>query len=438
MTSIRGYLISFLLALVTLSSFLSAIQVYRTGQQHLQELLDQHLIDDARLLESVDTEPPAQRALSLSDTLIYQILTREGRILHQSPQLPATPLMPLSQGFDEVTFLGQRWRSYALVTTDQRWILVAEPLHLRDQILDALMTEMIWPVVMSLPLLMLAIGWVVGRGLSPLTSLSNQLRQRQEDDLEPITRDQLPEELQPLLVALNEWQIRLKDVLERERHFAADAAHELRTPVSILKLQLHNLGQHPALSEAAMAPAWQATADLGHLIEQLLMLYRSTPDQFVMKHEPVDLLTCAREVIAQHFEAIDARHQHIELQGETAWVCGHRMALTGLIENLVTNAHKYTPSGGTLHVTVSATAQHATLVVEDSGPGIPEADRTRALDRFQRLTHQSSAISGCGLGLAIVRHITQRHQGQLTLGRSDTLGGLCVTVRLPTRHEKRS
>lgn len=431
MTSIRRFLVYLLAATFALTSFVAAVQAYHSGSRSLRQLLDQHLIDYALVLAQQDATVSRRQPVSSQTSLAYQIVSRDGLVLGRSASAPDMPLMALSQGFDEVNFGGQRWRALATRVDAERWVLVAEPLRLRDRVTDALITEMLWPMLVAIPLAALLIWLVVGRGLNPLLQLSARLQRRQADTLEPISLAVLPSELQPVLAAINDWQDRLKRAFERERHFASDAAHELRTPVSTLKIHLHNLQRQSSGDAAHWQPVQRAVADLEHLIEQMLMLYRTAPDQYLARHERLDLAALAREVIAGRYDDIDRKRQTITLEAPSVCVDGNRFALAALLDNLVSNAGKYTPEGGEIIVSLSARAGVAEVTVEDSGPGIPPERRDIALERFQRLQHGSGDIPGCGLGLAIVRHVVERHGGHIRLDESPRLHGLRVCVQLP-------
>lgn len=430
-TSIRRFLIYLLAATFALTSFVAAVQAYHSGSRSLQLLLDQHLIDYALVLAPQnDLTLPGQPVAS-QNGLAYQIVSRHGQVLGQSSGTPNLPFMALSQGFDEINFAGQRWRALATRVDAEHWVLVAEPLRLRDRVTDALISEMLWPLLLAIPLAALLIWAVVTRGLSPLLLLSSRLQARDDATLAPIVLPVLPEELQPVLAAINAWQERLRLAFERERHFASDAAHELRTPVSTLKIHLHNLQQQAGHDAARWQPALRAVADLEHLIEQMLMLYRTTPDQYLARHEPLNLAVLARDAIAQRYADMDAREQTITLEATSESVSGNRFALTALLDNLISNASKYAPRGGEIRVTLASAGHETALVVEDSGPGIPQDHRAAAMERFQRLHHGSGDIPGCGLGLAIVRHVVDRHGGRLSLDESPSLHGLRVRVWLP-------
>jgi two-component system sensor histidine kinase QseC len=227
---------------------------------------------------------------------------------------------------------------------------------------------------------------------------------------------------------------------DREKRFAADAAHELRTPISVLKVQLHNLLHDlntRQLPEPVLQPARLSLQELGdgidrlaHLIEQILVLNRTAPAQYMRQFLPVDLLELVQHVVSNEFDHFLARDQIFSLDGLPVSIAGDKTALQSLVQNLLINASKYTPAGGQINVAIGREGSKVVLQLEDSGPGIPEAQYEQVFDRFYRLSDEQHdlAVSGSGLGLAIVKHIVNMHQAEIRLSRSLSLGGLCVKV----------
>jgi two-component system OmpR family sensor kinase len=247
-------------------------------------------------------------------------------------------------------------------------------------------------------------------------------------------------------VELNALFARARGELEARKNFVADAAHELRSPLTALKLQAQALrrpveaGDDPGTREAAVARLNQGIDRTIHLVEQLLALARAEGGEATAAeplHTATDLHEVARLAVADVLSHAQARgidlgldeastHQALRVRGDTE-------ALRALLRNLLDNAVKYTPAPGRVDVSLTREADQAVLRVDDSGPGIPEAERERVFDRFIRgeLAGAASRVTGSGLGLAIVRAIADRHGATLTLGSSPALGGLRVECRLP-------
>jgi two-component system OmpR family sensor kinase len=284
-----------------------------------------------------------------------------------------------------------------------------------------------------MPILMLVVWWVVSGSLQPVARVRSQVASRQADDLSPVSENGLPDEVQPLVQELNLLFGRVKTAFETQQHFVADAAHELRTPLAALKLQVQSL-ERSDNPEARMVAVRRLTAGIERatrLVEQLLVLARQEASATggVARRE-VDLAEMARRAVADLVGLAQAKGVDLGLyQAEAASVEGQPEALGILLRNLVDNAVKYTPGGGTVDISVRKVAGAVQLAVEDSGPGIPPEERERVFDRFYRVP--GSEAAGSGLGMAIIKAIADRHGAKLTLGQSERLGGLCATVTFP-------
>jgi signal transduction histidine kinase len=281
-----------------------------------------------------------------------------------------------------------------------------------------------------LPLLGAAIVGVVGNGLRPLRRVAGEVQRRDAHSLTPLAVERLPLEVAPLIDALNRLLLRLHEAFQAQRAFVADAAHELRSPLTAVRLELQLLDRAP--DEAARL---EARANLGaavnraiHLVEQLLTLARSEPREAVGEWVGIPLEQAAADGTADANALAVARRIDLSLEAEPAEVRGDRDALRVLVRNLVDNAVRYTPEGGRVRVSTHPQPFGATLEVQDTGPGIPPPDRERAFDRFYR--RSNAPEGGSGLGLAIVKAIADRHGAQVRLDDAPG-GGLKVTVSFP-------
>jgi two-component system OmpR family sensor kinase len=254
-----------------------------------------------------------------------------------------------------------------------------------------------------------------------------QLAQRQADDLSPVSDAELPDEVQPLVSELNLLFERVQRAFAAQQHFVADAAHELRSPLAALRLQLQGL-QRAGDDTARAAAAERLSAGIDRatrLVEQLLTLARQ--EASTAGAEPVDLRAVAQLALADVAPAAQARGMDVGLlDSAPATVPGNAEALRMLVRNLLDNAIKYTPTGGQVDLQVRVHEGQAVLTVEDSGPGIAPQHRDRAMQRFVRIT--ADGAPGSGLGLAIVQAIAQAHGAAVALGTSARLGGLQVVV----------
>jgi two-component system OmpR family sensor kinase len=329
-------------------------------------------------------------------------------------------------GFSDTRVNGLRLRIYTLQTPENT-IQIAQDLDAREARARVLAANAVLPVLLLAPLLMLAVGWVISKSLAPLTRMRKQVAEREATDLSPLTTQGVPQEVQPLVAELNLLFGRVRETLQAQQHFVADAAHELRSPLTALKLQVQ--AAERARDEPARAAA---VADMAAgieraiaLAEQLLVLARAESVEADDAAEPVDLEVLAREVVSELLPRAQAKQQDLGLaNSEPAAVRAPREALRLALRNLVDNAIKYTPAGGRIDIALGSNW----LAVDDSGPGIPEAERQRVLDRFYRVPGTEAA--GSGLGLAIVKAVAERIGADLVLGTS-ALGGLRVEIRFP-------
>ena len=436
MKSIRTYLLLTLLATITVVSFLSVLHGYRSSIDKVDELFDQRLIELAEIIvhANQDTLPRDEHSTGVKPSVFFQIWSADKALLARSENAPDIELLASlkSNTFNEVNANEFRWRTFTL--KDEllnRWVITAERVDLRYGLADTIVSEAIRPTVVAIPIAALIIWLVIGLGLRPLKQLAQQLSNKRADDLTPVLLEQSPRELTQLISTTNDLLSRLNAAFTREQQFSADAAHELRTPISALNVQLHNLKQERSLSEDELRPLSEGIQRMGHVVEQILSLYRNAPDQGLCQQQTVDLYEVAQRVMANEYCQLQKKNQEISLFAEAGcFIDGDQFALETLVQNLVVNAGKYSPEASKIEVSINKLGDSMTLVVEDSGTGIAEADYERVFERFYRVggdRHDSGEV-GCGLGLAIVKHIVVMHGASITLGRSHTLGGLQVNV----------
>lgn len=443
MASIRLFLTLTLIAIIVLVSFLSSLRGYHESMGEAEALFDMQLQEHAKLLSLVDPGSgtklveelvlplQADQKLRTESLIAYQMYDGQGKLLLRSVAAPFTPMSAQEVGYSDRNFSAYRWR--VLVVQEpvkDRWVMVAQRLDVRYELAESVILESVIPIVLSIPLAALLIWFMVGYGLRPINQLAREVRSRQVSDLSPVRLDNVPRELTPLTLSTNDLLRRLHSSFNREKRFAADAAHELRTPISILKVQVHNLLAEMEAPTATMMELRQGIDMMGHLVEQILLLNRTTPDQYMVQFVPLELYALAQEVISSEYEQVLEREQNFDLEGGAVTIAGDATALRSLILNLLSNASKYSPQGARIRMRVQGRAGKAILQFEDAGPGIPEAYRERVFDRFYRLDgdRHASGVSGSGLGLAIVKHIVEMHGGTIALSSSRDLGGLCVSI----------
>ncbi len=435
--SLRVRLLGLLLVVVLLAAALQGVLAYRSALAEADALFDYQMQQTALALraglplnvQGSDVRGPVEEG---GAELVIQVWTNEGLRIFESAFGTALPQVAVL-GFANVQARGEPYRVFSLQTRAQV-IQVAQAVAVRQRMARTLAWRTVAPLALMLPLLGLAVWWVLGVSLAPVERVRRQLAARAAQDLSPVTEQGLPSEVRPLVQELNLLFARVQQAFDAQQHFVADAAHELRSPLAALKLQVQGLqraGDAPARGVALQRLS--AGVDRAvRLVEQLLALARSEAGAASgALSQSVELAEVARLALADATPAAQARGIDIGLADSHAGaVRGQREALRMLARNLLDNAIKYTPPGGTVDVQVLAQDGQLLLTVQDSGPGIAPQERARVLDRFYRANgEQGSEVQGSGLGLAIVQSIARWHGAQLELDASPRLGGLRVTLR---------
>ena len=432
MNSIRLRLLLSLMALLGLAALVIGGLTYRAVLGETETLFDYQLRQMALSLRD-QGEISADQVDALSDQeldFVVQIWTVDGRSIYASRPHSALPTRARI-GLADVQVGAEVWRTFGVVTRD-RVIQVAQPLRIRSSLAAQAALRSALPLAgVALPMALM-IWWLVSFSLRPLRRLAEGVTRRDADSLQPLAEQDLPDELRPLAAALNALLQRLGRSLDTQRAFVADAAHELRSPLTALKLQVGLLRRAPDAGARVEAVASLAAGieRAARLVEQLLVLARSEPGAPTAAMEDLELGELVRNALVDTAALAIARGSELSLDtAAPAWVLGERAALAALARNLADNALRYSPAGARVEVRVAEdgqTGRGVLLQVDDSGPGIPAADRERVFDRFYR--RQSGDAEGSGLGLAIVRAVADRHRARVELGDSP-LGGLRVTVR---------
>jgi len=429
MSSIRVFLIASILATLTLFNFVAALQGYNSSLQEAEKLFDSQLFDTAKLISNLHVDKTTSSLNHLND-LAFQIW-HESQLLGASTNAQGEIITELFPGYGYANFNGYRWRTFVYFDPGRNnWIIAAERTDIRFALAETVIIKAVLPIVLSIPLIGLLIWLIISRGLKPLRDLSSQLKNKQINDLSPIEIPAIKKELEQVIHSINTLISRLGSAWDREKRFTADAAHELRTPISALKIQLHNLKEDLTTDNEAFVQLQSGIDRMQHLVEQLLSLYRSTPSEFSSHFTPVDLYQLAQDVIAEQHPNFEEKGQTLELEGSTNIVEGDLFSLQTLLQNLLSNANKYTPNGGIIQVSVERLDAQVCLKVEDSGIGIDPNDYSKVYDRFQRLHNKSmiTEISGCGLGLTIVNHIVELHHATISISPSGFDSGTAFAI----------
>jgi two-component system sensor histidine kinase QseC len=432
---------------------------YQRTLNETEELLDGRLTQSARTLDVLIQQPGINALHSSTNGALvvpvvgrdaeklevhahthelgvgYQIVDMQGRVRLATANLAQLPLSrtPVS-GFGNHYFDGFGWRIFTLVDNAGGVVIrVGERDESRHDIAHALWLNLGLPQLIGLPLLALLVGWAVRRGLRPLERLTQALASRAPGSRRPIQLKQAPQELQPVVDALNTQLERLEDALERERRFSADVAHELRTPLASTMIHLDGAmsTDMPVNTKAALVSAQLGLSRLARRIEQLLALARLEAGAAAGQRSEIDLVDVAMNVIDELAPLLsESGVEFAFVERETVLrIEGNEAALAALLRNLIENAMHHVPAGGQVQLSLAREADVVVIEVIDNGPGIPAERRASVFARFHR--EASSGGDGYGLGLSIVQRAAQLHGATIELLDAPSGRGLRVRVAIP-------
>lgn len=438
MTSLRTNLVLWLTGALGLGIAAVLAATYSFALHQFGAILDQELIQIAQAVHlREDWSEAGDVRIAREDVAFAVRAYDDGGKLYFESGLPALPLeapQTLDPGFSSVESGEGPWRVYTHVVPEGV-VQVGQPEAVREALARDLALNIVLPLLLLVPVFALIVLWVLRRGLAPLEHTSRSVSDRDASRLDPLPTGPVPRELLPLVGQINALLARLAGSLEAQRRFIADAAHELRSPVGALALQaqLAERTQDAAARQAAFAELGRGIERTERLVQQLLDLARLEPGVPAAGNAPIDVARLAREVVGEFAAQADTRGIDLGAEaGEPARLAGNAAELRSLLANLVDNALRYAPRDSQVTVKVRNDGAAVEIEVVDAGPGIPAAQRSRVLQRFQRL--QGDATSGSGLGLAIVRAIVERHRGEIVLAEAQPgrlPPGLCVRVSLP-------
>ena len=373
--------------------------------------------------------PPSAGEADLRD-LAIAVWNRQGQLLLVDREGVQLPRRADASGFVDMQLGGESWRVYYLQAPNGEWLVAAgQRGDERNELVRDLVAGQLIPWLLVLPVLLLAMAWAVKRALQPVRMLTRELRGRNADDLRPVPVTQAPQELQPMLQAMNGLFSRIESTLERERRFTADAAHELRTPLAVLRAQWDVLKRSSGEAERTQAAArLDAGMDrMDRLVTQMLALSRleateRLPQATELQWEPIveqavnDVLPLAeRRRIELDCEWPDADTPALPVRGDNA-------LMSVLLRNLLDNAVRYAPEGSTVRLRFGG----GTLQVENDGPPLAPLMRAHLGERFRRIDGQSE--SGSGLGVSIVQRIAALHGLALHYGELRAGEGVVATL----------
>jgi two-component system OmpR family sensor kinase len=434
--SIRARLLIGLLGSVLAVQLIMYSLIYSRIEDEIDDLFDGELersaLSASALAPQAFIPTPTREVENPQEEMVVSVF-------HGSDGVPAHQTHPLNgiprsthTGFSKLSLEGREWRLFGSAVGGQ-FVVAAQPADVRNRAARRITLHSLLPSLGALPLAALMIWIAVAYGLQPLVRITQDLRRRSHRDLLPLDVSRLPPDIAPLAEALNDLMGRLAGIIAAQRTFIADAAHELLTPLTALRLQAQMLARSksPSRQQEAMAELQGGVSRTLQLARQLLTLARHDADGEGADKTPVDLATVIQRVMSIHLPlaAEKALQTEVGIQ-ESAVVLGNEEALSILVSNLIDNSIKYTEREGRLLIRLMSASTGAELTIEDSGPGIPVDERERVFDRFYR--RRDTVVTGNGLGLAIAKEIAIRHSASIVLESSEALGGLSARILFHT------
>lgn len=459
-SSIRTYLLINLLLSVTLITSLAIVGSLFIEHKNIQAHLDAQLtVASEHLKILIDTQPNKpnwkllEKKLSaiysyadnesniskqLQDMNTFQVWGADSKLLMHSGNSPITPLSNLtSSGLNYDLIHKTSWRTSVLHDKERGYtIIVAQPSQRRQLVANKLTQDSIYILLITYPILGFLIWMIVGKALAPVSRITGQLRHRKAAYLEPVDMRDVPSEVKPLVNELNSLFVRLSDSFEREKRFAGDAAHELRTPLAVMsaQTQVAMRADDPKDRKEALKKLLNGVERSSHIIHQLLTMSRMAPQASLHEATDMDLTQAATDTISDLIQS--ALNKNIDLgmdAPEHLIIQCNNVAIAILLRNIVDNAIRYTPDGGVVSLDIKGkkilNKRYAIITVTDTGPGIPEELRERVFERFFRVV--GNKAQGSGLGLGIVKQIVALHGGSVELNTPAGGKGLEIKIKLP-------
>lgn len=454
--SIRTFLLINLLLSVTLVTSMAIVGSLFIAHKKIQSHLDLHLIDTAKQIhtfidsqyESINWQKlnrdfqssNAAPSVNTNDHTIFQIWQHDRLLLKSSIGHLHNRFDIHKIGFKEEKRNSQSFRTYTLKDYKNNYtIVVAQPEAYRQQLENRLSENSIYLLLATYPLLGILVWFIVRNALKPVNKIAKQVHDRKAAYLEPVSIDNIPAEIKPLTDSLNHLFKRLDEAFEREKRFASDAAHEMRTPLAVLstQAQIALKATDTKQREDALRKVLNGVERSSHIIHQLLTMSRMVPQASIHQATEFDIVKHTTDMIGDLINS--ALNKNIELSldaPEHLKMTGSSTAIAIMIRNLIDNAIRYTPENGTVDIQISENTQDKTIryIVSDTGPGIAKELRERVFERFFRVI--GNKASGSGLGLGIVKQIVELHQGSIELGTADVGHGLKVTITLPSESKR--
>jgi signal transduction histidine kinase len=435
--SLRYRLLGWISTPILLATIFTFLIGFAFAWHEIEEVYDAQMVHSAKVLVQLtrhELEKGDYTNLGSEDPDLHHKYERKmgfrvwvnGKLVTQSNTTKEFELFQAPPGFSDQTLNMKKWRFFVFLDpANSLQVEVSEQYDIRYELIGQLMSALIIPALILIPSIFLLVWIGVSKVINPIITLSNDVDKRGSDDLSDISQTDIPDEISPLILALNRLFYRLKDSLQREREFTDHAAHELRTPLAAMKTQTQVL-----LKKASGMPEYEESLKnleesinrSSHIINQLLAASRLQHE--TMTHQAIDLSSCLKESISEIQPFFIQKNITLKKEIENnIYVEGNAPYISILIRNILDNAGKYTPAGGSIYVCLD---KKGLLSVADTGPGVRDEDKTRIFERFVRV--DKTGQDGSGLGLSIVQSIANAHGVSIAI-KDNVPHGLIVGIQ---------
>jgi len=431
-SSLRARLLLLLFSAVLVTACIQSFIAYRTSLDETNEIFDYQMQQMALSLRSGLNSDDYGNGFRQDETddfeFIVQVSTLQGKVLFHSS---ASTLLPQRQatGFSLFEVRDITYKLYSL-RHGKQLIQIAQDRAARRGLARNLAVRTTLPIIVMVALLLVMVWWVVTSSLAPVSRVQRQIATRKAESLDELDTTGLPSEVRPLVQEINLLLRRMRQAFHAQKNFVADAAHELRSPLAALKLQVEQLRRSSTDKdrEIAVQRLGSGIDRASRLIEQLMVLARQqVHTDFYSSAQPVEINRLCLLAFNDVYPLAQQTHRDLGfMESDECYVMGQEDALRIMLRNILDNAIKYSPERSRIDFRVESTARSVRIVIEDNGPGIPPADLQRVMDRFYRMP--GNTVSGSGLGLSIVQAIADLHGAKIEMGKSAALGGLQVAL----------
>lgn len=434
MISLKKQLVVWLIVLLTIVGVLAGGISYDLARNDASALLDQQLrlvarsIDEGSQLASMQSGFKREGEEEMERDFVIQVWYEDKPVRTSRPDFS----LPRAQstGFSNMMEKYGTWRAYTIVYPN-RTVQVSQSNRVRSEIAASAAMRASTPIAGLIPLLWLLVAFGVRHFLKPLDAVTNAATARDASSLDPLPLAGIPQEILPLIIEMNALLYRLKEALESQRQFVSNAAHELRTPLAAMQLQIENLlqNQSPQDLNLRVGELVSGVQRASHLVNQLLKMARFEAKRQSVRTE-VDLGEIIKSCIADFVPLAERKHIDLGmLRDDKCNIVSNADDLRILFNNLLDNAIRYIPEGGRIDVSLIHAETRTIVEISDNGPGIPESLLPRVFDRFFRASGQET--DGSGIGLAIVKAIADRESAEIRLCNREDGSGLVARIAFP-------